>query len=200
MFTGIVEELGEVVRVDWQGDGAVVTVRGPLVVTDAKHGDSIAVNGVCLTVIDSDGDSFRTEVMKETFDRSSLGSVAPGERVNLERAVTAATRLGGHIVQGHVDGVGTIVSKQPGGGWEDVRILLPAGLSRYIVEKGSITVDGISLTVVAVDDESFTVSLIPTTLELTTLGRKQPGALVNLEVDVIAKYVEKLVAAQRGAN
>ncbi len=200
MFTGIVEELGEVVRVDWQGDGAVVTVRGPLVVSDARHGDSIAVNGVCLTVIETEGDAFRTEVMKETFDRSSLGSLAPGERVNLERAVTAATRLGGHIVQGHVDGVGTVVSKQPGGGWEDVRISLPAGLSRYIVEKGSITVDGISLTVVAVDDESFTVSLIPTTLELTTLGRKQPGALVNLEVDVIAKYVEKLVAAQRGAN
>ncbi|GAA1655917.1 riboflavin synthase [Catellatospora bangladeshensis] len=200
MFTGIVEELGEVVRVDWQGDGAVVTVRGPLVVSDANHGDSIAVNGVCLTVIETEGDTFRTEVMKETFDRSSLGSLAPGERVNLERAVTAATRLGGHIVQGHVDGVGTVVSKQPGGGWEDVRISLPAGLSRYIVEKGSITVDGISLTVVAVDDDSFTVSLIPTTLELTTLGRKQPGALVNLEVDVIAKYVEKLVAAQRGAN
>ncbi|BCJ74173.1 riboflavin synthase subunit alpha [Catellatospora sp. IY07-71] len=200
MFTGIVEELGEVVRVDWQGDGAVVTVRGPLVVSDANHGDSIAVNGVCLTVIETEGDTFRTEVMKETFDRSSLGSLAPGERVNLERAVTAATRLGGHIVQGHVDGVGTVTSKQPGGGWEDVRISLPAGLSRYIVEKGSITVDGISLTVVAVDDESFTVSLIPTTLELTTLGRKEPGALVNLEVDVIAKYVEKLVAAQRGAN
>jgi riboflavin synthase len=199
VFTGIVEELGEVVRLDWQGDGAVVTVRGPLVVSDARHGDSIAVNGVCLTVVSTEGDTFRTEVMKETFDRSSLGSIAPGERVNLERAVTAATRLGGHIVQGHVDGVGTIAAKQPGGGWEDVRILLPAGLSRYIVEKGSITVDGISLTVVAVDDESFTVSLIPTTLELTTLGHKQPGALVNLEVDVIAKYVEKLVAAQRGA-
>lgn len=200
MFTGIVEELGEVVGIAWQGDGAVVTVRGPLVVTDARHGDSIAVNGVCLTVVATSGDTFDTEVMKETFDRSSLGSIAPGERVNLERAVTAATRLGGHIVQGHVDGVGTIASKNPGGGWEDVRILLPAGMSRYIVEKGSITVDGISLTVVAVDDESFTVSLIPTTLELTTLGRKQPGALVNLEVDVIAKYVEKLVAAQRGAN
>jgi riboflavin synthase len=201
VFTGIVEELGEVVSVVWDGDGdgAKVTVRGPLVVSDARHGDSIAVNGVCLTVVSTAGDTFATEVMKETFDRSSLGSLAPGERVNLERAVTATTRLGGHIVQGHVDGVGTIASKSPGGGWEDVRILLPAGMSRYIVEKGSITVDGISLTVVAIDEESFTVSLIPTTLELTTLGRKQPGALVNLEVDVIAKYVEKLVAAQRGA-
>ncbi|MBV1850419.1 riboflavin synthase [Catellatospora tritici] len=194
MFTGIVEELGEVLGLSWQGDGAVLTVRGPLVVADAKHGDSIAVNGVCLTVVSTSGDTFDTEVMKETFDRSSLGGIAPGDRVNLERAVSAHTRLGGHIVQGHVDGVGTIAAKQPGGGWEDVRILLPAGLSRYIVEKGSITVDGISLTVVAIDDESFTVSLIPTTLELTTLGHKGPGAQVNLEVDVIAKYVEKLVA------
>jgi riboflavin synthase len=132
--------------------------------------------------------------MKETYDRSSLGSIVSGERVNLERAVTASTRLGGHIVQGHVDGVGVITSKQPGGGWEDVRITLPEGLDRYIVEKGSITVDGISLTVVAVDREGFTVSLIPTTLELTTLGHKGVGALVNLEVDVIAKYVEKLVS------
>jgi riboflavin synthase len=131
--------------------------------------------------------------MKETFDRSSLSSVVSGDPVNLERAVTAATRLGGHIVQGHVDGVGVIDAKAPGGGWEDVRIALPSGLDRYIVEKGSITVDGISLTVVTVDETSFTVSLIPTTLELTTLGRKGVGALVNLEVDVIAKYVEKLV-------
>lgn len=189
MFTGIVEELGEVV----EREGDLLTLRGPLVVSDAKPGDSIAVNGVCLTVVDAKGDAFTVEVMKETYDRSSLGSLAPGERVNLERAVTAATRLGGHIVQGHVDGVGSIHSKAPGGGWEDVRITLPSGLDRYIVEKGSITVDGISLTVVAVDETGFTVSLIPTTLELTTLGHKGVGALVNLEVDVIAKYVEKLV-------
>ena len=189
MFTGIVEELGEVVA----RDGELLTLRGNVVISDAKHGDSISVNGVCLTVVAVERDTFTVEVMKETFDRSSLGSVAPGEKVNLERAVTAATRLGGHIVQGHVDGVGVIDSKAPGGGWEDVRITLPSGLDRYIVEKGSITVDGISLTVVAVDEAGFTVSLIPTTLELTTLGYKGVGALVNLEVDVIAKYVEKLV-------
>jgi riboflavin synthase len=189
VFTGIVEELGEVVA----REGELLTLRGSVVTGDAKHGDSIAVNGVCLTVVGVESDTFTVEVMKETFDRSSLGSIAPGERVNLERAVTAATRLGGHIVQGHVDGVGVIDSKAPGGGWEDVRITLPSGLDRYIVEKGSITVDGISLTVVAVDETGFTVSLIPTTLELTTLGYKGVGALVNLEVDVIAKYVEKLV-------
>jgi riboflavin synthase len=189
VFTGIVEELGEVVA----REGELLTLRGKVVTGDAKHGDSIAVNGVCLTVVAVESDTFVVEVMKETFDRSSLGSIAPGERVNLERAVTAATRLGGHIVQGHVDGVGVIDSKAPGGGWEDVRITLPSGLDRYIVEKGSITVDGISLTVVSVDETGFTVSLIPTTLELTTLGHKGVGALVNLEVDVIAKYVEKLV-------
>ncbi|HZM76433.1 MAG TPA: riboflavin synthase [Candidatus Limnocylindrales bacterium] len=189
MFTGIVEELGEVV----DRDGELLTLRGKLVTEDARHGDSIAVNGVCLTVVRVDGDSFTVEVMKETYDRSSLGSLKSGDPVNLERAVTAATRLGGHIVQGHVDGVGAIDSKAPGGGWEDVRITLPSGLDRYIVEKGSITVDGISLTVVAVDQASFTVSLIPTTLELTTLGRKGVGDKVNLEVDIIAKYVEKLV-------
>jgi riboflavin synthase len=189
VFTGIVEELGEVV----EREGELLTLRGKLVTEDARHGDSIAVNGVCLTVIRVEGDSFTVEVMKETYDRSALGTLRPGDPVNLERAVTAATRLGGHIVQGHVDGVGTIDSKAPGGGWEDVRITLPSGLDRYIVEKGSITVDGISLTVVAVDEAGFTVSLIPTTLELTTLGRKGVGDRVNLEVDIIAKYVEKLV-------
>ncbi|WP_020520018.1 riboflavin synthase [Catelliglobosispora koreensis] len=190
MFTGIVEELGEVV----EREGELLKIRGPLVTTDANHGDSIAVNGVCLTVTEVHDAIFTVEVMKETYDRSSLGSIVTGEKVNLERAVTASTRLGGHIVQGHVDGVGVITAKQPGGGWEDVRITLPEGLDRYIVEKGSITVDGISLTVVAVDREGFTVSLIPTTLELTTLGHKGVGSLVNLEVDVIAKYVEKLVS------
>lgn len=190
MFTGIVEELGAVVS----RRGEVLTLRGSTVTADAKHGDSIAVNGVCLTVVAVEGDNFTVEVMNETYDRSSLGALAPGDPVNLERAVTPGTRLGGHIVQGHVDAVGTIVSKAPGGGWEDVRITLPSGLDRYIVEKGSITVDGISLTVVAVDESGFTVSLIPTTLELTTLGRKGVGDPVNLEVDVIAKYVEKLVS------
>jgi riboflavin synthase len=189
LFTGIVEELGEVV----DRDGELLALRGPVVTGDARPGDSIAVNGVCLTVVEVKDDTFTVEVMKETYDRSSLGSLRPGEPVNLERAVTAATRLGGHIVQGHVDGVGVIESKAPGGGWEDVRITLPSGLDRYIVEKGSITVDGISLTVVEVEASGFKVSLIPTTLALTTLGHKGVGALVNLEVDVIAKYVEKLV-------
>jgi riboflavin synthase len=193
MFTGIVEELGTVVGMDWHGEGAAIAVRGPLVTSDAAPGDSIAVSGVCLTVVAVDGDVFTADVMKETFDRTALGSVAPGDPVNLERAATVATRLGGHMVQGHVDGVGTVVSTTPGDRWTDMRITLPSGLHRYVVEKGSICVDGVSLTVVSVDENSFTVSLIPTTLAVTTLGQKVPGVLVNLEVDVIAKYVEKLL-------
>ncbi|KAA9379872.1 riboflavin synthase [Microbispora cellulosiformans] len=195
MFTGIVEELGEVVALESLGDSARLTVRGPVVTGDARHGDSIAVNGVCLTVAGAEGDSFTADVMKETLVRSALGALRPGSRVNLERAVRADQRLGGHIVQGHVDGTGEVLSREPGEHWEVVRISLPAGLARYVVEKGSIAVDGVSLTVAAVTGDSFAVSLIPTTLELTTLGRKQPGEPVNLEVDVIAKYVEKLTAA-----
>jgi riboflavin synthase len=197
MFTGIVEELGEVVRLDWHGEGAVLAVRGPVVTSDAQPGDSIDVNGVCLTVVERDGDIFTVDVMKESFDRTCLGAVAAGERVNLERAATLATRLGGHLVLGHVDGVGSVLSRTPGERWEDVRISLPAALNRYVVEKGSICVDGISLTVTAVGDDSFAVSLIPTTLALTTLGHKEVGAMVNLEVDVVAKYVEKLVGGAR---
>ncbi len=196
MFTGIVEELGEIIAVEWRGDAAVITVRGPLVTADAAPGHSIAVNGVCLTAVDVVAGRFTADVMKETFDRSSLGSLAVGDRVNLERAVTVGTRLGGHVVQGHVDGVGAIRARTPGERWEDVRIGLPGELNRYVVRKGSIAVDGVSLTIVAVDDESFTVSLIPTTLGLTTLGHKGVGALVNLEVDVLAKYVEKLVGVR----
>ncbi|MEV7802545.1 riboflavin synthase [Microbispora sp. NPDC088329] len=192
MFTGIVEELGEVVALEPRGDSARLTVRGAVVTGDARHGDSIAVNGVCLTVAGAEGDSFTADVMKETLDRSSLGALTPGSRVNLERAVRADQRLGGHIVQGHVDGTGEVLSREPGEHWEVVRLSLPADLARYVVEKGSIAVDGVSLTVAAVTDDSFAVSLIPTTLDLTTLGRKQPGEPVNLEVDVIAKYVEKL--------
>ncbi|MEU8173802.1 riboflavin synthase [Microbispora hainanensis] len=195
MFTGIVEELGEVVALEPLGDSARLTVRGPVVTADARHGDSIAVNGVCLTVAGAEGDSFTADVMKETLDRSSLGALRPGSRVNLERAVRADQRLGGHIVQGHVDGTGEVLSREPGEHWEVVRLSLPANLARYVVEKGSIAVDGVSLTVAAVTEDTFSVSLIPTTLDLTTLGRKQPGEPVNLEVDVIAKYVEKLTAA-----
>lgn len=195
MFTGIVEELGEVVALEARGDSARLTVRGAIVTSDAGHGDSIAVNGVCLTVAGAEGDSFTADVMKETLDRSSLGALRPGSRVNLERAVRADQRLGGHIMQGHVDGTGEVLSREPGEHWEIVRLSLPANLARYVVEKGSIAVDGVSLTVTAVTEDTFSVSLIPTTLELTTLGRKQPGEPVNLEVDVIAKYVEKLTAA-----
>jgi riboflavin synthase len=197
MFTGIVEELGEIVSTQWHGEGAVIAIRAPTVSGDARHGDSIAVSGVCLTVTSVQDGVFTADVMKETFDRSALGSTAAGDRVNLERAATPSTRLGGHIMQGHVDGVGQILSRTPGDRWEDVRISLPAGLARYVVEKGSIAVDGISLTVAAIDDSSFGVSLIPTTLALTTLGHKETGALVNLEVDVIAKYVENLVGRHR---
>ncbi|GAA4555910.1 riboflavin synthase [Planotetraspora kaengkrachanensis] len=197
MFTGIVEELGEVVAVEPQADAARLSVRGKVVTGDARHGDSIAVNGVCLTVVDVQGDAFTADVMKETLDRSSLGALRAGSRVNLERAVRADQRLGGHIVQGHVDGTGRVLSREPAEHWEIVRISLPADLNRYVVEKGSIAVDGVSLTVAAVDAESFAVSLIPTTLGLTTLGGKQPGEPVNLEVDVIAKYVEKLTTGAR---
>lgn len=199
MFTGIVEELGEVLRLDWHGEGGVLEVRCPPVAADVREGDSVAVNGVCLTVIGTGPEAFRADVMKETFDRTSLGTLVPGSPVNLERAATLATRLGGHLVQGHVDGVGTIRSRTPGDRWEDVTVALPPALARYVVAKGSIAVDGVSLTVVSVSDEpaEFTVSLIPTTLERTTLGRRAVGDLVNLEVDVIAKYVERLVAGAR---
>ncbi|WP_189236675.1 riboflavin synthase [Planomonospora parontospora] len=195
MFTGIVEELGEIAAIEPLKDAARMSIRGRTVTSDAGHGDSIAVNGVCLTVVGVDGEVFTADVMKETLDRSCLGALRPGSRVNLERAVRADQRLGGHIVQGHVDGTGVLLSREPGEHWEVVRISLPAGLDRYVVEKGSIAVDGVSLTVVGVDGDAFSVSLIPTTLKLTTLGAKQPGDPVNLETDVIARHVEKLVGA-----
>ena len=197
MFTGIVEELGQVVARQPRGAGAVLTVRGPLVTSDARGGDSIAVNGVCVTVVDLGQHTFTVEVMKETLDRSTLGGLSAGDPVNLERAVTAATRLGGHLVQGHVDGVGTVLARTPGDLWEGMRVWLPGGLSRYVVEKGSIAVDGVSLTVVSVTAGWFEVGLIPATLALTTLGRSGVGTPVNLEVDVIAKYVERLMAGVR---
>ncbi len=193
MFTGIVEELGEVAALEPGAQSARLSVRGPLVTSDAFHGASIAVNGVCLTVTDSADGVFTVDVMAETLDRSGLGGLAVGDRVNLERAMPAGGRFGGHVVQGHVDGTGTVLERTPGEAWEVVRVSLPADLARYVVEKGSITVDGVSLTVAAVDDASFSISLIPTTLDLTTLGRADPGATVNLEVDVLAKYVERLL-------
>ncbi|MGH3364741.1 MAG: riboflavin synthase [Nocardioidaceae bacterium] len=194
MFTGIVEELGVVETLVDQGDAIRLTVRGPHVTLDAGLGDSIAVNGCCLTVAERDQETFTADVMRETLDKTSLGVLAVGDRVNLERAVTPQTRLGGHIVQGHVDGTGTVVSRTPSEHWEVVEVSLPAEIARYVVAKGSITVDGISLTVVDVRPESFTVSLIHETLARTTLGTKQPGEPVTLEVDLIAKYVERLLA------
>jgi len=209
MFTGIVEELGEVVAVERLPDAARLTVRGPLVTAEASHGDSIAVNGVCLTVTDSSDKTFTADVMAETLHRTGLGGLSPGSPVNLERPVELGGRLGGHLVQGHADGTGEILSRTPGEHWDVVRVATPAGLARYVVLKGSITVDGVSLTVSALGapdsagnpdstdgaEPWFEVSLIPTTLEMTTLGRLQPGSRVNLEVDVIAKYVESLLAA-----
>jgi riboflavin synthase len=208
MFTGIVEELGEVVEISGDGDAARLAVRGRVVTADARPGDSIAVNGVCLTVVETREDVFTADVMAETLKRSNLGALRSGERVNLERAATLGTRLGGHLVQGHVDGGGIILSRTPGREWTAVRFSLPPGLSRYVVEKGSITVDGVSLTVVAIGRDAkagggvgaadaFEVGLIPTTLALTTLGHKEVGDPVNLEVDVIAKYVERLLEARR---
>ncbi|BBX73893.1 riboflavin synthase [Mycobacterium shinjukuense] len=197
MFTGIVEELGEVTGREALADAARLIIRGPTVTADAGHGDSIAVNGVCLTVVDvlPDG-QFSADVMAETLRRSNLGGLRPGSRVNLERAAALGSRLGGHIVQGHVDGTGVLVARTPSEHWDVVRIEMPASVARYVVEKGSITVDGISLTVSGLGADPrdwFEVSLIPTTRELTTLGPAPVGTRVNLEVDVLAKYVERLL-------
>jgi riboflavin synthase len=195
VFTGIVEELGELVGRDERPDAALFAVRGPLACSDARPGDSIAVNGVCLTVVDVDGDVVTADVIGETLRRSSLGSARTGDRLNLERAAKLGHRLGGHLVQGHVDGTGTLLSRtapQEAAPWELVRIGMPAGLARYVVEKGSITVDGVSLTVIEAGADDFSVGLIPTTRQLTTLGLRRSGELVNLEVDVIAKYAERL--------
>ncbi|RBY88274.1 riboflavin synthase [Blastococcus sp. TF02A-26] len=206
MFTGIVEEVGTLVARHEQTDAAQLAIRARTVLGGVALGDSIAVNGVCLTVTgvepEADGGVWTTDVMAETLSRSSLGALSAGDGVNLERAVTMQTRLGGHLVQGHVDGVGAVQTRTPGEHWEVVRIGLPPTLARYVVEKGSITVDGVSLTVSAVsaaDDPEpwFEVSLIPTTLRETTLGTRTVGSPVNLEVDVVAKYVERLLGAQR---
>lgn len=199
MFTGIVEEKGRVVDVvHLPDDAARLRVQGPRVTTDAGLGDSIAVNGVCLTVSQLDDDVFDADVMRETLVRSSLAGISSGDEVNLERAVTPSTRLGGHLMQGHVDGTGEILAREPAEHWEVVRIGLPDRLARYVVEKGSIAVDGVSLTVVEVGSASqgdfFSVSLIPTTLAETTLGSREVGSVVNLEVDVLAKYVEHALA------
>lgn len=196
MFTGIVEELGTVVAVEPRGDSAVLVVRAPTVSADARHGVSIAVNGVCLTVVAMDGEVVHFDVMAETLKRSVIGALGTAERVNLERAVRADGRLDGHIVQGHVDGTGVLISRTPGDAWDLVRFGMPADLARYVAEKGSIAVDGVSLTVTAAGPDWFEVGLIPETLRATTLGAKQPGDPVNIEVDVLAKYVARLIEAR----
>jgi riboflavin synthase len=206
MFTGIVEELGSVVALDRPGGDAgpgaatgtspdaVLTVAGPRATSDARPGDSIAVDGVCLTVTSVADGAFVAEVMPETLSRTSLGGLLPGAQVNLERALPANGRLGGHVVQGHVDGVATLVRRTPGPRWDDLELAAPAALTRYVAEKGSVALSGVSLTVTWVSDDGFGVSLIPTTLAATTLGRLTPGDVVNVEVDVLAKYVERLMA------
>ena len=197
MFTGIVEELGRVAAIQALPDNAIrITIEGPTVLSDANLGDSICVNGVCLTVAEQNGDQFTADVMSETINRTTIGDLLAGSQVNLERPVTLATRLGGHLVQGNVDAVGAVSAREHSENWDVVTITPPKDLLKYVVEKGSITIDGTSLTVSAVTDTTFSVSLIPATLEKTTLGIRQIGDRVNLEVDVLAKYVEKLVAAQ----
>ena len=194
MFTGIVAELGEVTGVEPHGDAAGLTIRGST--EGVALGESIAVNGVCLTVTEILGGTFTADVMGETLNRSGLGALTPGDPVNLERSVRLADRMGGHLVQGHVDATATIISRTPAAHWDQVRISLPGSIARYVVEKGSIAVDGVSLTVSALGDGWFEVGLIPETLKRTTLGTRKPGDVVNLEVDVIAKYVERLLAQE----
>lgn len=205
MFTGIVEELGSVTAVEPSGDGVRLTVRAPRAVSDAAHGDSIAVSGVCLTVVDQGEDWFTADVMKQTLDMSTLTGVGPGRIVNLERATAAHGRLGGHLVQGHIDGTGEVLEVRPGAQWRVLRIGLPADLAPLVVDKGSIAVDGVSLTVSAVSaadapDAWFEVSLIPETLEATTLGGRIAGERVNLETDILARHVQRLLAFRPGAT
>ena len=192
MFTGIVEEIGTVTRIEPSGDGVRLTVHAPVAVSDAGHGDSIAVSGVCLTVVDQGADWFTADVMRQTLDVTSVGAAGTGTAVNIERATAAHGRLGGHIVQGHVDGTGTVREIRPGAQWQVLRVSLPADLAPLVVDKGSIAVDGVSLTVAGVDDGGFAVALVPHTLAVTTLGGRAPGDEVNLEADVLAKYVERL--------
>jgi riboflavin synthase len=200
VFTGIIEEIGEVAALERSGDSAVLTVRATRIADDLVHGASIAVDGVCLTVVGWDGAApaaVRFDVMGETLKRSVIGTLAVGDRVNLERAVRADARLDGHVVQGHVDGTGVVIARTPGHEWEAVRFGLPADLARFVAEKGSIAVEGVSLTVTGVGPDWFEVGLIPETLRATTLGSKAPGDPVNLEVDVLAKYVARLLETSR---
>lgn len=193
MFTGIVEELGKVIAIEVLPDALRITIEGQVVVSDVNRGDSISVSGTCLTAVEHDDTSFTADVMQETLKLTSLNGIEVGDPVNLERAMTAATRFGGHVVLGHVDGVGKIVSRTPSENWEWVRVSIPKELMKYVVLKGSITIDGISLTVNELGDDWVGLSLIPETLAVTTLGSKKPGAKVNVEVDVMAKHIERLI-------
>ncbi|MEY4418193.1 MAG: hypothetical protein RIQ88_631 [Actinomycetota bacterium] len=193
MFTGIIEELGKVIAIEDQPDALRLTISGPLVTSDIKRGDSISCSGVCLTAVEIDNGSFTADVMKETLRLTSLDGVKIGDPINLERAMTMQTRFGGHHVQGHVDGVGTFLSREKSDNWDWVRIQIPKALMKYVVLKGSITLDGISLTVNELGEDFVGLSLIPETLRLTTLGYKTPGDKVNVEVDVMAKHIERLI-------
>ena len=199
MFTGIIEEIGAVTAIEPSGDGVRLSVRAPLAVSDASHGDSISVNGVCLTVVEQDDTSFTADVMRQTLDMSTLAALAPGRPVNIERATAVGTRLGGHVVQGHIDGTGVIREVRPGERWRVVRVGVPAALAPLVVDKGSIAIDGVSLTISAVSEPGepepwLEVSLIPETLEATTLAERAPGDPVNLETDILARHVQRMLA------
>jgi riboflavin synthase len=196
MFTGIIEELGTVASVEVLPDSIRLGIKGDLVSQDLSQGESISVNGVCLTAAEITSDGFVADVMLETLNRSSLSGISKGENVNLERAMSGAGRFGGHVVQGHVDGVAEIVSREPSANWEVVKVKIPAELSKYVVHKGSITFDGVSLTVNDISDNTVSLSLIPETLSLTTLGTKQVGDKLNVEADILAKHIEKLIEAR----
>ena len=196
MFTGIIEELGTVASVEVLPDSIRLGIKGDLVRQDLSQGESISVNGVCLTAAEITSDGFIADVMLETLNRSSLSGISKGESVNLERAMSGDGRFGGHVVQGHVDGVAEIVSREPSANWEVVKIKIPAELSKYVVHKGSITFDGVSLTVNEISDNTVSLSLIPETLRLTTLGTKQVGDKLNVEADILAKHIEKLIEAR----
>jgi riboflavin synthase len=196
MFTGIIEELGTVASVEVLPDSIRLGIKGDLVRQDLSQGESISVNGVCLTAAEITSDGFIADVMLETLNRSSLSGISKGESVNLERAMSGAGRFGGHVVQGHVDGVAEIISREPSANWEVVRVKIPAELSKYVVHKGSITFDGVSLTVNDISDNTVSLSLIPETLRLTTLGTKKIGDKLNVEADILAKHIEKLIQAR----
>jgi riboflavin synthase len=196
MFTGIIEELGTVASVEVLPDSIRLAIKGDLVRQDLSQGESISVNGVCLTAAEITSDGFIADVMLETLNRSSLSGISQGESVNLERAMSGAGRFGGHVVQGHVDGVAEIISREPSANWEVVKVKIPAELSKYVVHKGSITFDGVSLTVNDISDNTVSLSLTPETLRLTTLGTKQVGDKLNVEADILAKHIEKLIEAR----